>query len=310
MVPGLHVRAAAEEASCDNLFERISKSGELPVITIDAAKQIIHVRLPGQQCSEPIDVWTTRERKAPAPKAASPDPRQAGGDTTKPPAPLQTHPMFKERAAPAKPETEKVQADTEKRAPGSACTRQLEEFWTWGSHLVEGVRYQLVEVFTIDLNGDGTTDNVGFKLTAPSMPDRVVRYIGAPGALSARSLPSLRLADDGVIADLCFGKVALEEPKSAPVTKKQPRKLFEPVDLAKEMKEKQERAKSVANGTSKDPLIRWLTYAGIGLFLILAGAVGFIMLQRWRAGKSEDGDNEDEDERDGMMDEDEVDDRG
>jgi hypothetical protein len=310
VVPGPYDRAAAKEVSCDILFERINKSGELPVIKIDAAKQIVHIRLPGHRCSEPIDIWTAREWQSPPPKSAkpAPTPPPPKEKTAKPSAPVETHPMFKEQAAPAqspptapKPEAEETPADTGKMTAGSGCTKRLDEFWSWGEHIIEGFHYQLVGVFTVDLNGDRTTDNIGFKLTSTTMPDMVIRYFGAPGFVSARSIPSLRLPDDGVIAQLCFGQVALQEPKSKPKAKKQPRKLFEPVDLAKEMKAKQEQSEqsgSATVGSSKATLFRWLAYAGIGLFLILAGGtVTYILLRRRRGGGS--GEDDDDEERDG-----------
>ena len=155
------------------------------------------------------------------------------------------------------------------------------------------------------------------------MPDLVVRYIGAPGFLSARSIPSLRLPDDVAVAQLCFGQVALQEPEPEPEPKpkKQGRKLFEPVDLAKEMKAKQaqsEQSGSATDGSPNATLFRWMTYAGIGLLLILAAStIAYIALLRKRGRGSGDDEDEDDEERErererdrGDADADEVDDKG
>ncbi len=318
IVSGPFSRAVADDVGCDALFERIYKSGALPVIRIDAAKQIVHVGFAGQKCSEPIDVWTARKQPPPKPKPAktTPAPPPPKVKTSKPPAPLETHPMFKGPVKPApsppaspKPETEKAPADTGKTASGSACTKKLDEFWEWGDHMIEGVPYDLVGVFTIDLDGDGRTDNVGFKLTSTSMPDRVIRYFGAPGLVDARSISSLRLPEDGVIAHICFSQTAFQAPKPKPKSKKQPRKLFEPIDLAKEMKAREEQSEkygSESDDSANTSIVRWIIIAGTVLFVIVgAGVVALVVLRRRRGPAGEEGDEE-EDEDD--EDEEEVDD--
>ena len=66
--------------------------------------------------------------------------------------------------------------------PGAAvgktdCDKELGQFWQPRELTVEGTRFWLSRVFTIDADNDGRTDDVGFILKAEGQTDLIVRYI-------------------------------------------------------------------------------------------------------------------------------------
>lgn len=192
-------------------------------------------------------------------------------------------------------------------ASGEGCTVQLDTLWQPGHHEIIGIRYWLSQVFTIDLDGNGVTDNVGFRFVAPGARNLVIRYFAAPGLLAARSVPSLKLSDESAIYRLCFGQREFG-PEPAPKAKPKAVQLikpFEPPDLAKEMRAKKEAEAAAASGAAKRRGLvgavrrHWKVIVGVALSLLLAGgAMAYVTRERWmrRAGTASDSESEDADD--------------
>ncbi len=106
-----------------------------------------------------------------------------------------------------------------------ACERDLTRYWPAGLHQYSGKWYWLSRVFTLDDNNDGTIDDVGFILKSEGLADIQVNYFPGPGRQSIVSVPTLRLADEGRIKNLCPNQQAYRKPppgKGYPIGYKPP----------------------------------------------------------------------------------------
>ncbi len=278
--------AALERIDCDILLRETSKSGEVPKVTLDTSWGIIRIETSLGYCREPVEVWRgrhlqdipvmkTQESKTPKiqlPKPAAPEPA-----APEPTAPVPT---------------------------GKLCDKFLSEFWKQGNHLIEGTAYWLSQVYTIDRNGDGITENVGFRLQAKGKPDLLISYLADGNQISARSLPRLALPDETLIQRLCFGQLIfaeLSKKQLVPVDKK---KAFKIPDLAREMKIKtgeiSEEPETAAKGEAEKTIgiTIWISIAA-GLFVLFAagGLIAFLTRRKWlpKLKKSAEDDDDDND---------------
>jgi len=275
--------ASAAKLECNSLIGKARNAGETPKVYYNKSWGIIHVLTSRDECVEPVEIWNRRGLpwKAILLKEGEepPKPGAAAKPAAKPP------PGTAQPATAATP------------PPGAECTRDLGEFWKPGRHMIRGVSYWLSSVYTFDLNGDGVTDNVGFRLKSKDKPDVVLRYFGASGQLSGKSLPGLDLNDDGMIPRLCFGQLPLTEMAEIEPMES----LFKSPDLAKEMEARKagtykpegERSKVVEESGG----LPWLAIsAGVFTVLALGGVAAFLTRRKWMGKKGDEDEEEDEDE--------------
>ncbi len=186
-------------------------------------------------------------------------------------------------------------------SPAAYCTTDLNSLWEKGEHHIKGTTYWLSQVFTIDLDGDRRTDNVGFRLKAANTPELVIRYYAGPGNLAGRSVPTLRLDDEDEISSLCFGQVSFPTPRRQ--ARATPR-AFDTPDLEKEMMAKGNPAPAVTQAERGGvvPNGLWVAIAAIsGLVLAAGGTRAYLTRRKWlpalkRLGKARRKDGEEEEE--------------
>ncbi len=177
------------------------------------------------------------------------------------------------------------------------CDSAITDFWGPGEIDVKGSPYKLSGAFTVDLNGDGWVDNVGFKLKITGRVGNVIRYFDAPGRLSGQTIPDLKIADDSDISRLCPGNVTfkLARPEEPVVEKEKAAK--NEIKATKEPVEKEpEKKKKGLSGISL------AVFSGAGVVLFVSGIVILFMLQpefaarRRKKKEEEDGEEEEEEE--------------
>ena len=322
--------AAAAGADCDALLEKAAKADEIPEIVIDSSTNTIRVRTSEGECVEPLSAPTvpsaalgppetavqapqtapvTPPAAPPVAEVAEPKPAPAAPKTAEPGKPFKTHPYFRAQPMPPPRSLGGPQGATAKApalSPAAGCTTDLNSLWKKGEHHIRGTTYWLSQVFTIDLDGDRRTDNVGFRLKAASTPELMIRYYAGPGNLAGRSVPTLRLDDEDMISRLCFGQVSFPTPRRQ--ARETPRG-FETPDLEMEMMGKGKPAPAVTQaergGVVSGGL--WAAMAAVSGLVVAAGGAGvFLTRRKWlpalkRLGKTrrkDEGEDEDEDEED------------
>ncbi len=350
VLPQRHHAAAAPETDCETLLEKAAKADEIPEVTIDSATNSVRIRTSEGECVERLSASTAppaapgppeparaAPRTAPTPLRAAPSvtevpepaPAPAIPETAEPGKPFETHPYFRPQPAPppgprpldgSRGETAKAPAPP----PAADCAGDLGALWKKGEHDIRGSRYRLSQVFTIDLDGDGRTDNVGFRLKAAKTPDLVIRYFAAPGQPAGRSVPTLRLDDEEVISGLCFARVSFDTPRPKD---RETGRAFETPDLAREMMAKGDTARrmkqglaagSERGGTGAAGL--WAGIAVASVLLLAAGGAGaHLTRRRWlpalkrlakaRQKKGEEGEEEEEKEEEEEEEEEEEDEK-
>ena len=93
------------------------------------------------------------------------------------------------------------------------CDRDLATFWSPGEHEVEGNKSWLSGVFTVDLDGDGRVDDVGFKIKSEGRIGNILNYFPTTeGRLVGKNVRTLMLEDDKDVHRLCPGNVTFERP--------------------------------------------------------------------------------------------------
>lgn len=168
------------------------------------------------------------------------------------------------------------------------CDRAITDFWSPGNINIKGSTYWLSGAFTVDLDGDGRVDNVGFKLKITGRVGNVIRYFGAPGRLSGQTIPDLKIANDDDISRLCPGNVTFKLPKSErPAAENKIEVSREPTNKAPVKKKK---------GLSGLALA---VFSGAGVVLFVSGIVILFLLQpEFAARRREKKEAEEEDEED------------
>ncbi len=194
------------------------------------------------------------------------------------------------------------------------CDRELVGFWSPGQHVIEGRKFWLSGVFTIDLNSDGRVDDVGFKINAEGKIGNILNYFPATeGRLSGKTIPSLALDDDRDIHRLCPGNITFERPGVAPSSKKK-RPASQVLGGAKKavgdekdapaeeetQEETQEEESQVEEPPKKEINTVVFVVGAIALVLMLAGAIGLALAIRniTSSKKDEYEDDEDDEEED------------
>jgi hypothetical protein len=184
------------------------------------------------------------------------------------------------------------------------CDRDLIGFWSPGQHVIEGRKFWLSGVFTIDLNSDGRVDDVGFKIKSEGKVGNILNYFpSTEGRLSGKTIPSLKLEDDRDIHRLCPGNITFERPGVAPNSKKKRdvnkvRSLG--VAKAKEGEEvvPEEEPEEVKPPKKKIKSIVFVV-GGVAMILMLAGGIGLALaIRNMASSKVEEYEEEDEDEDD------------
>lgn len=279
-------RAAATD--CKSLLDAVVQSQGLVRVTIDPETEQVRLETPHGYCLESIAEWAARgetgARDGPAPSTGrkrSRLPAVPGSGITAPGERIELPP------------------------PPPPCDRQLDDYWGQGFHDIAGTRYWLAQVHTIDFDGDGATDDVGFTLKSGDSPDLVIRYKGGSGELSAMFVPSLRPSGEGELGRLCFARASFDRPPDRP---RRETLGFQAPNLAQEAMD----GPGAAPGKEPAPEAeRWaidsswiLVFAsGTVLFLAMVGGAIFLLRGKWlpilrrrrrRSGHDDDGDFEDD----------------
>ncbi len=258
--------------------------------------------VPGPPPAAPTVMVTVVPETAPAPAAPM---------SLKPDKPFETHSYFRPPPEPPSAARESRSEDkvvgAPRRSSAADCSGELAALWKQQEHDVLGSRYWLAQIFTIDLDGDGRTDNVGFRLKAADSPDLVIRYFADEGHLAARSVPTLRLDDEDVISGLCFGQASFNKPKPKGPKKELLPRAFETPDLEKELMAKENPAPAVTQAERGGVIPNGLWAAIVAVFglVVAAGGTGIYLSRRiWlpalkrlgKARRKDGGEEEDEEE--------------
>ena len=264
--------SVAGNRDCDTQLGIGASTTEVPQITIDVKTGTVHVATSDGHCIQgPASPMT---RQSPSRKKVRISP---------PPVPAETPRVSVDRNQPG---------PRQPAAPRAACDKAVGEMWTSGVHEVGGVSAWVHQVHTIDLGGDGRIDNVGFRMRPPEGEDMVLTYFAAAGRMSAKSVPGLALADDSMIARLCFGQATYEAPKSliAELEREGPFKL---PDIAQEMAE----SKKPREGDDADGFMGiWMGIASGAPLGLAVGGIGAYLMRRKRRAEAAEGEEGDEDE--------------
>lgn len=323
--------AAAAGAGCDALLEKAAKADEIPEIVIDSSTNSVRMRTSEGECVEqlpaptkpsaapgppqmgvqaPLTAPLTPPAAPPVAEAPEPKPSPAAPKPAEPGKPFKTHPYFRAQPMPPPRSLGGSQGETAKApapSPAAECTADLKSLWKKGEHDIRGTTYWLSQVFTIDLDGDRRTDNVGFRLKAANTPELVIRYYAGPEQLAARSVPTLKLDDEDVIPRICFGQVSFSAPPTRRRQAGETPPPFETPDLKKEMMAKGKPAPAVTRaergGVVPDGL--WVAIAAVsGVVLAAAGVGAYLTRRKWlpplkrpgKARRKDGGEEEDEEE--------------
>ena len=288
--PATAVAAAA--VSCDQILKNARKTKIPPTVVHIVDWGIITMTSALGSCREPIEVWRDRRitwikvtkgsKIAPKiiPKIARPGTAKAGALIPPPPEPA--------RPPAAEP-----------------CNQRLKNFWRQTAISVKGVSYYLSQVFTIDQDDDGVTDNLGFTLKARGKPDMVIRYFASPGQISGRDLPGIGIDNDQLVARFCFGRVDFGDPPEEIAAAADEGESFKLPDLAKQMKRQKaglplDEPEPALEQEKKKPLGLkfWIiTVASSFLFIVVVAIVVIVTKPKWEHLLKHD-DEDDDDEED------------
>jgi len=164
------------------------------------------------------------------------------------------------------------------------CDRTVHDFWGPGEIDIKGSKYYLSGAFTVDKDGDGWVDNVGFKLKLVGRVGNVIRYFDTPGRLSGQTTPDLKLRDDDDISRLCAGDVMFDLPKRFLPKEEEPEK--KPEEPAKEP-EKEEPAEEPVEEPKKEDFRPLIVISVAGFMLMVSGLVTLFLLQPELAARRE-----------------------
>jgi hypothetical protein len=285
--------AAAAAVSCDQILKNAKKTGKLPTVTHIVDWGIITMTSALGSCKEPIEVWRDRhitwikvsKGTRAAPKVAAP----------KVAAPKITTPKTRKAAAPLP------------LPPPEPCNQRLKNFWRQTTVSIRGENYYLSQVFTIDQDNDGVTDNLGFTLKARGKPDMVVRYFASPGQISGKALPGIGIGNDQLVARFCFGRVDLGAPPEDIATSAAEEESFKLPDLAKQMKRQKaglplnEPKPALGQENKKSFSLKFwiITVASSLMFIVVIAIIVIVTKPKWEHLLKHGGDDEDnEDDED------------
>lgn len=195
------------------------------------------------------------------------------------------------------------------------CDREITMFWEPSEHIIDGRKYWLAGVFTIDLDGDGRVDDVGFKIKSKGRIGNILNYFpSTEGRHSGKTVDSLQLEDDRDIHRLCADNVTFKHPgdeeeeqrKATEVKSYTSDAAISQAAEAKANAEAEAQALAEAEAAAaeeaknkKDVPTFVFVIAGISLVLLLAGGIGLALgFKNMTRSKDEDDEYEDDDEED------------
>ncbi len=299
---GRDAASAAGEIECKVLLANAVKAGKRPTVYYAKEWGVVHVQTSSQKCVEPIEVWKARHLKwkvIELAKGASPPAINSAGKRSG---------RIKKTLPDIRlPKVEQVFSPP--LIPGGPlypadCNRKLDEFWFQGGHMIKGQFYWLSDVYTIDHDGNGIVDNIGFRLKSQGLPDINIRYFAPKGKIQGSYIDKLRLVSEKVIPWICFGRISFTEPPKI----EQPDKLLSRPDLARDMVAKsspvekaKEETKNKNEGKAKEKkkekqpssFMFWLL-TGLGI-LIIGGGGGAFWFIKLRHGSDDEDESEDDD---------------
>lgn len=274
--------AAAKEVGCKTLVNSVQKTGEAPRVTINKAKGMVRVEAAIGYCFETIDDWSARSWEKTSPVVVDKPPAKA--PSAAPPVPQGTKPAPPPPRK-ARPKPTPIQPALPR--PSEPCDQSLKGIWKSGWYSIGGPPYWLDSVYTIDLDGDSWTDNVGFRFKTDDGPDVVMRYFAATGQRTAKSFSALRVASESIIPRICFSRLVFGRPLSNVIK----RKPFELPNLELEARTKRlERARAATKKNSVG--ILGMVLAVGAAFLVIGGGTGFFLWTRRKPLVGKDGDEE------------------
>jgi hypothetical protein len=263
--------AGTKQVPCNTLIGKMLKAGKVPTVMIDTDFGIVRITTTDRHCLEPLEEFQRRKLLWPFKKFAQ-------GDIPK---------KIKKASSSA--------IKSVPDAPKSPCDLTLAKYWSKGRHTINGAEYWLSEIFTIDRNKDGYTDNLGFKMIAKDHSSRIIRYFGSEEQESARQLSSMALPDDSIIERFCFGRTSFNEPPQ-----KRVEKITGLPNLTSEINSRMESPNKTTRSAPKQPGVGtsirlWMGIAvSITIALIAIGSAVIFGIRR-RKNQNEDNDDEDED---------------
>ncbi len=289
---------ASAAVSCDQILKNAEKTGKPPIVTHIVDWGIITMTSDLGSCKEPIEVWRARHItwiKVTKGTKAAPKITMPKITTPKIATPKIAGPKTPKASAPVSP-------------PPEPCSQRLKNFWRQTAVSVNGETYYLSQVFTIDQDNDGVTDNLGFTLKARGKPDMAIRYFASPEQISGRDLPEIGIGNDQLVARFCFGRADFGEPPEEIAAAADSGESFKLPDLAKQMERKKaglpldepppasEREKGKPLG-----LKFWIiTVASFFLFIVVIAIIVIVTKPKWehmlKHDDGDDGDDEDEEE--------------
>jgi hypothetical protein len=181
------------------------------------------------------------------------------------------------------------------------CDRDLVSFWSPGEHIIEGQKFWLSGVFTIDLDSDGRVDDVGFKIKAEGKIGNILNYFPTTeGRHSGKTVDSLKLEDDRDIHRLCPGNITFERADAADIVKQKKKRAVNQVKAlpAQNVKKTEEPVPEEAvepEPPKKKASNLVLIVAAIAMVMLLAGGIGLAMALR-NIARSKKDEYEDDDE--------------
>ena len=309
---GMFISAPAQAAECSALIGDV-KAGKLYAVTILKGKGQVKIETLNGDCFESLEKWKAR---------GLPMASLGNGSFIAPPKKkkIYTPPPIPMRRLTAPPPTSDYSgrgrvlpppADVAgpTGAPGDQaipkppvregrCDRVITDFWSPGEIDVKGSPYRLSGAFTVDLDGDGWVDNVGFKLKITGRVGNVIRYFDTPGRLSGQTIPDLKIANDDDISRICPGNVTFKSAKPEEPAEEQEKVAKNEIEIPEKPAEKEpEKKKKGLSGISL------AVFSGAGVLLFVSGIVILFMLQpefaarRRKKKEEEKGEGEEEGEK-------------
>ena len=222
---------------CKDLIDKSNKTGSIPNVSIDLEWGIVRISTEEHYCREPEEIWRRRGllwpvnevRGTEAPRFLASPKNKVFGPVVEEAAPVNPSPPIFDLGSELKPNFKpklgmpaqlnepipKLRSQIKKAGPGpeaQPCDLKIEEIWSAGYHRFNDIDYLLSEIFTIDGNGDGITDNLEFTLEAHDRSRLTVRKFQPGGLRKVSELPSLDLISDDDVVMVCRDRVSFTIP--------------------------------------------------------------------------------------------------
>lgn len=260
--------ALGQEVACDALIAEARSRGESPTLALDASGGQVQLQTSFGTCRESAPAWSAR-------KLSLVQDRK-GEMKVRLPAPRPSLPVARPKAASSGHPGTRARFATN---GGTKCDLHLGDLWKPVRVQLTGGTYWLDRVFTIDLDGNGQVDNMGFLFKhEKGGEDLSMQYFGVSGEVGVSELPGLGLTDDRMLERLCFGSLRLDHPSGHfQVPAEQPK--------APEKKEKQD-----IGGVMDAEYGGSTLWVGLGIAAAVVLLVGLVLaLLRWFRRKTRKG---------------------